>query len=197
MVGVLAGVKQAVHLTADALMGVDVESGKILWREPLKTGAKRHVATPILDGDTVTVASTSIGTIRFKISKNGDAFSAQRLWENSVMKVVIGSPMQVGKNIFTPGPGNRCDLVCLNAADGVERWKESGLGDYASITAVNESLLVLDSTGELRLVRASESGYQELGRAHFIGKTWASPAYADGRIYAKDANKLVAVQLAP
>lgn len=197
VVATLAGVRQAVHFTADALMGVDAANGKILWREPLKTGAKRHVATPLIDGDTVTVTSTSIGTIRFKISQTDGAFSAARAWENASMKVVISSPIQVGASIFSPGPGNKCDLVCLNALTGEERWKEPGLGDYASITAVNDSLLVLDSTGELRLVQATDSGYKELGRSHFMGKTWASPAYADGRLFLKDGAKLAAVKIAP
>jgi len=190
-------VRQAVHFTADALMGVDAETGKVLWREPLKTGAKRHVATPLIDGDTVTVTSTSIGTIRFKISKKDGVFTAERAWENPQMKVVISSQVQVGANLFSPGPGNKCDLVCLNAATGAERWKEPGLGDYASITAVNDSLLILDSTGELRLVQASEAGYKELGRAHFAGKTWSSPAYSDGKLFVKDGTKLIAVQVAP
>lgn len=197
MVATLAGVRQAVHLTADALMGVDAASGKVLWREPLKTGAKRHVATPLIDGDTVTVTSTSIGTIRFKISQTAGGFSAKREWENPSMKVVISSPIQVGRNLFSPGPGNRCDLVCLNAVTGDERWREPGLGDYASITAVNDSLLVLDSSGELRLVAASDAGYKELGRSHFVGKTWASPAYSDGRLFVRDGTKLVAMRLAP
>ena len=183
VVATLAGVRQAVHFTADALMGVDVSTGKVLWREPLKTGAKRHVATPLIDGDTVTVTSTSIGTIRFKITAKDGAFTAERAWENPQMKVVISSQIQVGSSLFSPGPGNKCDIVCLNAATGEERWKESGLGDYASITAVNDALLILDSTGELRLVKASDAGYQELGRAHFAGKTWASPAYVDGELY--------------
>jgi outer membrane protein assembly factor BamB len=130
----LAGVRQAVHFTADALMGVDASNGKILWREPLRNGAKRHVATPLIDGDTVTVTSTSIGTIRFRISQTEGSFSTKRVWENASMKVVISSPIQVGSSVFSPGPGSKCDLVCLNASTGEERWKESGLGDYASIT---------------------------------------------------------------
>ncbi len=197
MVGTLAGVRQAIHFTADALMGVDAATGKVLWREPLKTGAKRHVATPVIDGDTVTVASTSIGTIRFRISQSGGVWKTERAWENSAIKTVIGSPMQIGKNIFTIGPGSKCDLVCLDAATGTEKWKESGLGDYASVTGVNDCLLVLDSTGELRLVRATDSKYEELGRAHFAGKTWASPAFGNGKFYVKDGSKLTAVQLVP
>jgi outer membrane protein assembly factor BamB len=197
MVGDLAGVRQAVHFTADALMGVDVASGKVLWREPLKTGAKRHVATPLIEGDTVTVTSTSIGLIRFLITKGPEGWQAKREWENAQMKVVIGTPTRVGKWVFSPGPGNKCDLVCLEAATGTQKWAEPGLGDYASITAINDSLLVLSSTGELRLVRASAEKYEELGRAHFVGKTWASPAYADGKLIVKDSSKLVAVELAP
>ena len=195
MVGTLAGVRQVVHFTADALMGVEAATGKLLWREPLKTGAKRHAATPVLDGDTVTVTSTNIGLIRFKITAEGGNFKAERLWENSRMKVVISSPIQVAGNLYSPGPGNRCELVCVDAATGEERWKEAGLGDYASISAVNDGLLVLDSTGELRLVRATSAGYEERGRAQFVGKTWASPAYSNGVLFAKDATKLIAVKL--
>lgn len=197
VVGTIAGLRQAVHFTADALMGVSVADGKVLWREPLKTGAKRHVATPVIDGDTVTVASTSIGTIRFRISQSAGAWKAERAWENTNVKTVIGSGIQMGKNFFTIGSGSKCDLLCLDAETGAEKWKGSGFGDYASITGVNDSLLVLDSTGELRLVRASNSNYEELGRAHFVGKTWASPAYSDGKLFVKDGSKLVAVQLVP
>ena len=71
MVATLAGTRQAVHFTADALMGVEEATGKILWRVPLKTGAKRHVCTPVISGDTVTVASTNIGTHKFHIIKTG------------------------------------------------------------------------------------------------------------------------------
>ncbi len=195
--GTLAGRLQAVHFTADALMGVDAATGKILWREPLKTGAKRHVATPIIDGDTVTVASTSIGTIRFRITKTGETFKAERAWENLPLKTVIGTPTQVGDTIFTIGPGSRTELVCIDAKTGQQKWSQSGLGDYASITAVNDKLLVLDSTGELRLVRASADKYEELGRAQVAAKTWASPAYTDGKIVVKDGSKLALVQLEP
>jgi outer membrane protein assembly factor BamB len=197
MVADLAGVRQVVHFTADALMGVEAGTGKILWREPLKTGAKRHVATPLIEGDTVTVTSTSIGLIRFRVKKDGDQWSVKRDWENQNMKVVIGTPTRVGKWMFSPGPGAKCDLVCVDAATGEEKWKEPGLGDYASITAVNDSLLVLSATGELRLVKASGERYEELGRSHFVGKTWASPAYVDGKLLVKDGSKLVAVALTP
>lgn len=197
MVATLAGTRQAVHFTADALMGVDVASGKILWRVPLKTGAKRHVCTPVISGDTVIVASTSIGTIQFKIVKAGAEFKAEKVWENLRCKTIIGSPTLVGKHLFTLGPEKKAPLVCLDAATGNQLWTNPGLADYASITAVNDKLLVLNQTGELYLVKASPEKYEQLGKAKVCETTYCHPAYADGKLYVKDAKQLVAYQLAP
>ena len=197
MAGTLAGVKQAVHLTADALMGVDAATGKILWREPVKTGAKRHACTPLLAGDTVTICSTSVGTIRFRIEKSGAEFKVAKMWENAACKTIIGTPTLVGKALYTVGPGQKAALTCLDFETGKELWSQPGLADYASITAVNDKLLVHNSTGELTLAEANPAKYTELGRAQVCGKTWASPAYADGRLYVKDGANVFALAIAP
>ncbi len=197
IVGTLAGARQVVHLTGDALMGVDVATGKILWREPVKTGAKRHACTPLLADDTVTITSTSIGTIRFGVTKSGSEFKLTKVWENTACKTVIGTPTLVGKYLYTVGPGQKTALTCLDFATGKEMWAQPGLADYASITAVNDKLLVHNSNGELILVNANPKKYEELGRTQVCGKTWASPAYADGKLYVKDGANVFAVVIAP
>jgi len=174
---------------------VDAAQGKILWRVPLKTGAKRHACTPLISGDTVTVASTSIGTLRFGITKTGSEFKAEPVWSALPVKTVIGTPTLVGKSLFTLGSGDRADLVCLDFETGSQLWAQKGFGDYASITAVNDRLLVLTSGGELVLLKADPASYDELGRAQLCAKTWSSPAYADGKLYVKDDGNLTAVAL--
>ena len=195
MVATLAGVLQAVHFTADALMGVDAANGKILWRIPLKTGAKRHVCTPIISGDTVTVASTSIGTLKFHIVKDGLGLKAEQAWAALPIKTVIGTPVLSGKDLYTLGAGDRADLVCLDFDTGNKLWAQPGFGDYASLIAINDKILALNSIGELILLKASPAKYEELARTQICAKTWASPAYADGRIYVKDDAHLTALAL--
>ncbi len=195
VVGTLAGVRQAVHLTGDAMMGVDVKTGKILWREIVKTGAKRNVATPVIDGDTVTIASTNIGTIRYLISGNAPEQTITKAWENKDIKTVIGTPTQSDNLIFTIGPGSKCDLVCLNAADGAERWKAPGMGDYASISVINDKVFALNSNGELLVAQADGSAFKEVARLQLCAKTWASPAYDNGRFLVKDGSKLTLLTL--
>ena len=85
-VATLAGVRQAVHFTADALMGVEETTGKILWRVPLKTGAKRHACTPVIGPDSVVVASTSIGTQKYHFVKSATGVDAQQAWVNASCK---------------------------------------------------------------------------------------------------------------
>jgi outer membrane protein assembly factor BamB len=197
MVGTLAGVRQAIHFTADALMGVDVASGKILWRTPLKTGAKRHACTPVIGPDSVVVASSSIGTQKFQITKTGLDVAAQKAWANTSCKTNLGTPTLLGDKLFTLGSGDRADLECLDFATGNQLWAQPGFGDYASLTTVNDKILVLNSTGELILIKADPTQYQELGRTQLCAKTWASPAYADGKIYVKDEGHVTAYALAP
>ena len=197
MFGTLGGVKQAVHFTADALMGVDAASGKILWRVPLKTGAKRHACTPVIGPDSVVVASTSIGTQKFNVVKSTAGVDAVQAWENKDCKTILGTPTLLGKNLFTLGPTDHTALKCLDFSNGSEVWSQPGFGDYASLTTVNDKILVLNSTGELILVRANPAKYEELGRVQLCAKTWASPAYADGKIYVKDDGHLTAYALAP
>jgi len=196
MVGTLAGVRQAVHFTADALMGVDVATGKILWREPLKTGAKRHACTPVISGDTVTVASSSIGTIKFRIVKNGTELKAEQAWAAGPIKTVLTTPVVVGNKLYTLGAGNRTELMALDFETGSELWKQPGFSDYAALIAVNDKLLALNSTGELFLVKIGAASYEELGRVQLCAKTWASPAYSDGRIFVKDEANVTAFSLA-
>ena len=197
MVATLAGTLQAVHFTADALMGVEAASGSILWRVPLKTGAKRHVCTPVISGDHVVVASTSIGTLNFKISRSGSEWKAEQAWAAPKVQTVIGTPVLAGNHLYTLGAGSRADLVCLDFKTGDQLWAQPGFGDYASLMVINDKLLVLNSTGELQIAPLSPSKYEPLGQFQAAGKTWASPAYADGLLFVKDATQVAALQLAP
>src|SRR5580765_1704074 len=76
MIATLAGVKQVVYYSADALMGVASDSGKLLWRVPLRTDAKRHASTPIMFDDSIVVNSQTIGLMCIKIARDGDALKA-------------------------------------------------------------------------------------------------------------------------
>src|SRR4029079_7095278 len=100
MVATLAGIRQVVAFTADALLGADVATGKILWRVPLKTNAKRHAASPVILGDRVVVNSHTIGLVCFKIAKDGPGIKATQEWVNKDLKINLATPVVVGDYLY-------------------------------------------------------------------------------------------------
>lgn len=197
MVGTLAGTKQLVALTADALVGLNLETGRVLWRVPFKTGAKRHAASPVLIGDVVTANSQTIGLVGTRISRDGAGFKAGPDWANSSLKINLATPVLVGRHLYSQGVNK--DYVCVDAATGELQWSQPGLGrgnkDYASTIALGKNLLVLFESGELVLLAADPAKYTELGRLQVCGSTWSHPAYADGRLYVRDGRELLCLDL--
>lgn len=200
MVGTLAGTRQVVHFTADALMGVDATSGKVLWRVPIKTGAKRHTFTPLIAGDTVTIASQTVGMIKYQISKAGADFIAKPAWENKDVKVNISSSVLVDGKLYGIGVSrgaSASDFTCVDFATGKTMWSRPGFHDYASTLAIGNKLLVLDSTGELFLLAADGAAYKEINRISPCGKTYSFPAYANGVLYVRDEKAIRALAMTP
>ena len=156
MMATLAGVRQVIYYSADALMGIDSVSGKLLWRVPLRTEAKRHASTPIILDDSVVVNSQTIGLLCIKIAKDAGSLKATPSWANKQLKINISTPVLVDHFLYSQGVGH--NLVCVDAADGKLMWSQEGFGDkYSAIVAVGKNLLVVTDRGELIMAAAESS----------------------------------------
>lgn len=185
MLANFGGVKQVIYFSGDALMGVGAEAGELLWRWPLTTFAKRHASTPIIFNDSVIVNSHTFGLLALRISKTGSGLKAEKAWQNRDLKINIATPVLVDGFLYSQGAGR--NLVCVDAATGKLMWSQEGFGDkLSSVVAVGKKLLVVTDRGELAMLEADPQKYTELGRAQICGKTWNSPAFADGRLYVRE-----------
>jgi outer membrane protein assembly factor BamB len=199
MTATLAGVKQVVAFTADALLGADLETGKTLWRVPLKTNAKRHAASPVIFGDYVVVNSHTIGMRCYKITSEGSGLKATEAWAQKDLKINLATPVLVDGYLYCQGASK--DYVCVDARTGELKWTQTGFGlgkkDYASTIAAGKNLLVLTEDGNLLLLAANPDKYTELGRLQVCGNTWSFPAYANGKLFVRDGRGLQCLDLAP
>jgi outer membrane protein assembly factor BamB len=201
VVATLAGAKQLVAFTADALTGLDLQSGETLWRVPFRTGAKRHAATPVVIGDTVTVNSQTIGLVCTRVSKDGGKWTTTQAWVNKPLTINLATPVLVDGHLYVYGPIRTKDYVCVNATSGETKWTQGGFGlgkdqtDYASSIAVGKNVLILTYDGQLVLIAADPAKYTELARAQVCGKTWSHPALVDGKLYVRDGRELQCLDL--
>ena len=196
MVGTLAGVRQVVHLTGDSLMGVDVANGKILWQTPVKTGAKRHVLTPLLADNSVTISSSTVGLTKFSVIKDSGGLKVEPAWKNDKIKITLATPVLVNGHLYGLGTGgNKTEFICVDFKTGEVKWSHPGFSDYAAVIATGDKLLVQDMAGTLMLLKASPEKFEELGRMQVCGNTWSHPAIADGKIYQRDKKQLFALEI--
>lgn len=200
IVASVAGVEQVIAFTVDGGLGLGARNGQFLWRFPIKTAFARHATTPVVLGDQVVLGSHQAGLFGLKITRDGDRQEARPAWTSKEAAVNFASPVRVGGQLYGLGPAK--DLFCLELADGSVRWKQTGIVTtsadkaWVSLLVLGDRILALTDTGTLVLFAAKADGYEELGRQQVCGTNWCNPAYADGRLYLRDAKQWFCVELA-
>lgn len=185
----MAGVRQVIYLNAEGLCGFRRGDGKLLWRVPIVTGAKRHACTPVIVGDNIVMNSYTYGMASFLVSKNGDEVTAKEAWRNKDIKINLATPVLVGGFLYSHGPNK--NYVCVDAANGQIKWTQPGFGEQVShTTAFGDKLAVTTDAGQLIILKANPNHYEELARAQVCGKTWSFPAWANGKLYIRDNREL-------
>ncbi len=195
--------KQVVAFTVEGLIGLNLQNGDLLWRLPLTSTYGRHVSTPVLVGNVVIVGSHMRGTIGAELTRDAGSgkWNVAVKWESKDHTLNFSSPVAVGEYLYGLGPTK--NIFCLEAKTGKEMWSKTGLTStsaekaHAAFVVVGKNVLLLTDTGELILFAASAAEFKELGRAQVCGANWCNPAYADGKLFLRDAKELVCVELLP
>jgi outer membrane protein assembly factor BamB len=195
----LAGKRQMIAFTAIAVIGVDPVNGGELWRIPVKTALGRHAATPIAFEDFVVVSSHQAGMIGIKVSQRGNGLKAEIAWNNKEAAINFAAPVSVGSSLFGVGPNK--NLICVDIPTGKILWSKdsfftsNGGKAYAGMIVMGKNLLILADDGQLVMISADSSAYHEVGRTQGCGTNWCNPAYADGKLFLRDANELRCLDL--
>lgn len=195
--------KQVLAFTVEGLIGVNLQTGELLWRTPLTTTHGRHVTTPIIDGNIVMVASkeNSLMGVELTLEAGAAKWKGAIKWQTKDHFVNFSSPVAVGGYVYGLGPNK--DLFCVESKTGKPMWSQEGFAlkspEYAhlAIIVLGENLLILTETGEVVLVAAAPKEFKELGRAQVCRSNWCNPAYADGKLFLRDDRELICVDLMP
>lgn len=181
------GVRQVIVFTADAILSISPKDGRLFWRSGWKTDYDVNAATPIfLPPDKLFVSSGyGTGSALLQINRTNVA----EVWRSRGMKNQFSSSVLHDGILY--GFDNST-FKAIDAATGKERWKQRGFG-HGSLILAGGHLIVLSDRGKLALVQATPEEYRELGNAQVIdGKCWTSPSLADGRLYVRNEEELIA-----
>jgi len=197
IVAKVAGVKQVVSFTSDGVVGLDAQSGKLLWRTAVKTSYSRHVATPVAWDDLVVVSSHEAGLLGFRISPTGSGMKAEQAWVRKDMAINFSSPVLVGRHLYGLGPKKK--LFCLDVKTGKDSWMKSTTvaspAAFVSLLVMKDNLFVLGDSGQAYLIATDPEEYRVISSTKVCGKNWCNPAYVDGKLLTRDHESLRCLEL--
>ena len=199
------GVRQLIIWGPGSVTSLAPATGKILWRQPLKSAQDAAVSTPVFHEPYLLA-----GALMFKLDSHKPA--ATLLWPQSqtpTQKMLSDTSTALFRDDFIYSARTLGKFVCLDSRTGKQLWETDKVTDSKSgasihITANGPSVLLYNDRGDLIRARLSPEGYQEISRARVLEpaisfgsrKTaWAAPAYANRRIYARTNKELVCAAL--
>ena len=93
------GRRQIVTLVQKHLVGIDPETGGVLWREPVKAQYDIHAVSPVFDGDKIFVShGYDQGSKLFELAADGK--SVTRKWSKDELDVHHGGAVAIGGRIY-------------------------------------------------------------------------------------------------
>ena len=189
------GVRMVIFFTGSSVVAVTPADGKLLWRVPWRTDWDVNAATPIfIAPDKLYVSSGyDTGAGLFRIKAAGKLAMVEEVWKSRGMKNQFSSSVFHNGHIY--GFDNRT-LKCIEAATGEEKWKQGGLG-HGSLILADGHLIVLSESGRLVLAEATPAAYREKAGAEVLsGRCWVAPTLANGVLYVRNQEQMLALKAA-
>jgi outer membrane protein assembly factor BamB len=190
----LLGRSQLMNLAGTELIGLDPETGEDLWRFEWDTWNGLSCAQPLVVSDTQVFVSTGYGkgAALVELSESGGKISATAVWSGMSMKNKFNTSVLLDGVVYGLDEGR---IAAIDVATGDRRWKAREFG-YGQLIAADGKLIVLSEDGELALVSASATAYEELSSVKALtGKTWNNPALAGGILLVRNETEMVAYDL--
>lgn len=197
VIATIGGVKQYVQMTMKSVVGVSTD-GKVLWRADRK-GSTAVIPTAVVRDDLVYVTSGyGVGCNLFKITKQGETFTAKQVYANKTMVNHHGGVVLVGDHLYGYSDGK--GWTCQKFATGEMVWSDKKLGKGSVIYADGRLYLRSESgRGTVALLEASPAGYNEVGRFDQPDRSkqnsWPHPVISNGRLYLRDQDILLCYDL--
>ena len=193
-----AGETQVVFLAGGTVTALDPSTGRILWSTPHDPGNDLNCSTPLWGSDNVLFVSSAYraGSRAIQLKRQNNATIAEELWFTNRVRFMFLNPVRIGDYVYgTTGDFGPAFLTALNIKTGQSAWQHRGFG-RASLVQSGDKTIIMDEDGDLALARLTPAGASILAQARIFDTTsWTVPTLVGTTLYARDREKIVALNL--
>jgi len=193
------GLRMILTLTLKAMIGVEADSGGLLWRVEHLSYADENVLRPIYHDGHVFVSTVAAGSRKWRIDVEGKTASVTEVWKSRQMDNHHGGVVLLNGHLYGSGCAfNRNKWICLDWASGRMRYVADGVGK-GSLTVAAGMFYILGEAGTMGLVLPLPEAHTVVSRFELPkggeGLWWAHPVVCDGRLYVRHGEFLYAYAL--
>ncbi|MCA1618776.1 MAG: PQQ-like beta-propeller repeat protein [Acidobacteria bacterium] len=189
----VGGKTQVVFFTHSRGLGLDLETGALLWDYPKAANQTANAATPVVRGNRVWISS-DYGNGGGLVEIKADGKSASEVYFTREMRNHHSSSVLIGDHLYGFSGGI---LTAMKFDTGEVAWKDRSVGK-GSLVYADGLLYLLSENGVVGLAEATPEGYREKGRFRIPQDslpTWAHPIVAGGHLFLRDQDTIYAYDL--
>jgi outer membrane protein assembly factor BamB len=190
----LGAVRAAVFFTAERALGIDVETGKLLWSYDQVANRTANIATPIVRGNRVFLSSgydTGAALLEVTPSDSKTGVTARQIYFTRNMQNHHASSVLIGDYLY--GFSDSI-LTAMKFDTGEPAWRNRSVGK-GSVVFADDRLYLFSEQGVAGLAEASPQGYREHGRFEIKAgnlPTWSHPIVSNGKLFIRDQDTIYA-----
>jgi outer membrane protein assembly factor BamB len=211
-----AGKRVLVCWTADRLVGLDPQSGKLYWEHPWPSEQNVDgITTPTPYKDNLFITSVYEGSLMLRLKQDKPA--VEKVWARKAEKPKLGDGLHtmfatpVLKDDHLYGINYFGELRCLDAKTGDTVWEDTtvipkAMWASAHLIQHGDKVWIFNERGQLIIAELSPKGYKEISRAQLISPTrgqlnqrggvaWSHPAFAYQHVFARNDEELICASL--
>jgi outer membrane protein assembly factor BamB len=195
----VGGQQQLVVFTQAEVLGVEPGTARLLWQHPHPTQYGLNISVPLWsaeDGLLFVSSAYNGGSRVLELAHSEGETEVDELWAHKQMRNHIGNSIRIGDMVVAAsGDFGPVPLTAVDIRSGEVLWRDRTFARPSLIYA-DGKLIVLDEDGVLGLVTATRKGIEVHAKHQLLeGRSWTAPTLVGRRLYARNRESAVAVEL--
>ena len=193
------GEEQVVVFAGQAVVGMDPATGDVLWAHPHDAGNDFNFQVPLWnDADDILFLSSGYiaGSRAIRLIRDGDVTRTEELWYDPQLRFTFLNTLRLGDFVYgTSGQSATAIMTATHVPTGETAWRQRGFS-RASLLRADGKVIILEEDGDLSLADMTPSGMTTLARAPlFNTRSWTVPTLVGATLFARDRERIVALDL--
>ena len=189
----IQGVRQIVQWNHEALVGVESESGRLLWKHPAPhVGHNQNMPTPVFHQGRILLGGEQRGIQSLEPHMEDGDWTVKKIWHQREVALDMSTAVINGELLYGFSHFKSGQLFCLDPKSGQVLWQSPGrTGQNVAFLALPGHVVALVNDGQLRIIPAVRERYEQVASYQVAEReTWAPPVFLKNELLVKDLKTL-------